>query len=416
MKALPLKLLFLAGVASVGVAQTNTFPTTGNVGIGTNPNAKLDILAGTKQEIATYTATAASGIFDFAVGGVGWVFSRPDDGSLTEAIYSYNSTGGAKNNLAISSRSDIVFTAGSSGPSGAPERVRFTDAGNVGIGTTNPTHKLDVNGDLALAATGHAYLYISGTTGDSEALWQTNGVNRWALGMNVGEGTENFNLYNYATGSTCLSVNKATGSVGIGTASPGAKLDVIGGAIRTDSNGYTSNNVGGTGTAAYCPGGIYTGGGTNWIYGHTLIGQAPSNGSGHEFFADGSAHLGMGGNVGIGTMNPTQKLSVNGTIRAKEVIVDTGWSDYVFAPNYVLAPLSEVEEHIKAHHTLPGVPSASEVADHGLSVGDMQAKLLAKIEELTLHQIEQAKDISVLKVENDSLRHEVETLKNFAVK
>ncbi len=53
------------------------------------------------------------------------------------------------------------------------------------------------------------------------------------------------------------------------------------------------------------------------------------------------------GNIGIGTTNPTQKLSVNGTIQAKEVIVQTGWSDYVFAKGYRLAPLAEIERHIE---------------------------------------------------------------------
>jgi hypothetical protein len=97
------------------------------------------------------------------------------------------------------------------------------------------------------------------------------------------------------------------------------------------------------------------------------------------------------GNVGIGTTNPTQKLSVNGTVRAKEVIVDSGWSDFVFDKSYKLKALSETEAFIKAEKHLPNIPSAQEVAEHGVSVGEMQAKLLAKIEELTLHVIEQNK-------------------------
>ena len=111
------------------------------------------------------------------------------------------------------------------------------------------------------------------------------------------------------------------------------------------------------------------------------------------------------GNVGIGTINPTHKLAVNGTIKAKEVIVETtGWSDYVFADDYTLAPLSEVEAHIKTNKHLPGIPSAAQVSEQGISVGDMQAKLLAKIEELTLHQIAQEKRIAALEAENKRLR------------
>jgi len=65
-----------------------------------------------------------------------------------------------------------------------------------------------------------------------------------------------------------------------------------------------------------------------------------------------------GGNVGIGTTNPTNTLSVNGTIQAKEVLVGTGWSDYVFEPCYRLKPLAEVAEYIQRQHHLPGTGAA----------------------------------------------------------
>ncbi len=96
--------------------------------------------------------------------------------------------------------------------------------------------------------------------------------------------------------------------------------------------------------------------------------------------------------------------SVNGRIRAKEVIVETNWSDYVFEPGYRLASLSEVEQHIRAHGTLPGVPSGADVAKEGVSLGDMQARLLQKVEELTLHVIAQEKRIQKLEEENQQLR------------
>ena len=93
--------------------------------------------------------------------------------------------------------------------------------------------------------------------------------------------------------------------------------------------------------------------------------------------------------MGIGTTNPTSKLSVNGTITTKEVVVTaTGWSDYVFLPAYRLKPLPEVAAYIQQNHHLPGIPSESEVRDNGISLGEMQSKLLAKIEELTLHAIQ----------------------------
>jgi len=95
-----------------------------------------------------------------------------------------------------------------------------------------------------------------------------------------------------------------------------------------------------------------------------------------------------GGNVGIGTTNPQQLLDVAGTMAAREIIVSQTGADYVFDPGYRLAPLNEVADYIRENHHLPDVPSAEEMQQKGASVGEMQAKLLAKVEELTLHMIE----------------------------
>lgn len=103
------------------------------------------------------------------------------------------------------------------------------------------------------------------------------------------------------------------------------------------------------------------------------------------------------GNVGIGTLLPGEKLSVNGNIRAREIKVENGnWPDYVFTRDYQLPTLQETEKHIKDKGHLPGIPSAAEVKANGVDLGGMNAKLLQKIEELTLHAIEQNKKIKNL--------------------
>jgi hypothetical protein len=105
----------------------------------------------------------------------------------------------------------------------------------------------------------------------------------------------------------------------------------------------------------------------------------------------------MGGNVGIGISNPANKLDVNGVIRAKEVKVETGWADFVFNDDYRLKPLSEVNTFIKENKRLPEIPSATEVKEQeGVNLGEMQVKLLQKIEELTLYLIEQNEKIQTL--------------------
>lgn len=109
-------------------------------------------------------------------------------------------------------------------------------------------------------------------------------------------------------------------------------------------------------------------------------------------------NLGVNGKIGIGVSFPKSELDINGTIRAKEVKIEaTGWSDFVFAKDYKLPALSDVETHIKEYRHLPDMPSESDVLENGISMGEMQAKLLQKIEELTLYVIELEKEIKSLK-------------------
>lgn len=83
------------------------------------------------------------------------------------------------------------------------------------------------------------------------------------------------------------------------------------------------------------------------------------------------------------------------------------WADYVFAPEYKLAPLEDVETFIKANKHLPNVPSADEMATNGLDVTKTSAKLMEKIEELTLYMIDLNKQVQELKAENDVLKNKV---------
>lgn len=102
----------------------------------------------------------------------------------------------------------------------------------------------------------------------------------------------------------------------------------------------------------------------------------------------------VSGGLGVGTGNLAGcMLAVNGIIRAKEVRVESGWADFVFAPGYRLRPLEEVEQHIKEHGHLPEVPSAEEVRINGVDLGKTDVLLLQKIEELTLYLLEQDKKL-----------------------
>lgn len=114
------------------------------------------------------------------------------------------------------------------------------------------------------------------------------------------------------------------------------------------------------------------------------------------------------GNVGIGTINPQGKLAVKGTIYGTKVVVTaTGWSDYVFYPNYSLRPLPELEQYILQQQHLPEVPTTAEVQKNGIDVGDNQALLLKKIEELTLYIIDLNKQVKKQQEEINCLKQQV---------
>jgi hypothetical protein len=119
-----------------------------------------------------------------------------------------------------------------------------------------------------------------------------------------------------------------------------------------------------------------------------------------QFFTDNSHRMTISrnGNVGIGIVNPVEKLDVAAKIRACEVILEqNNWCDYVFDANYNLKSLDEVEQFIKQNKHLPNIPPAGEIAQNGIAISDMTQRIMEKIEELTLYVIQQQKEIEQLK-------------------
>ena len=121
------------------------------------------------------------------------------------------------------------------------------------------------------------------------------------------------------------------------------------------------------------------------------------NGFNHALF------LSNDGNVGIGTNTPQEKLTVNGTVCAKEVRVSLNgspcWPDYVFGKEYELMNLKDLGNFVRKNNHLPNIPSAAEVQESGIELGEMNALLLQKIEELTLYVIDLQQQIDELKGE-----------------
>jgi hypothetical protein len=113
------------------------------------------------------------------------------------------------------------------------------------------------------------------------------------------------------------------------------------------------------------------------------------------------------GNVGVGTVNPDSKLTVAGNIHAQEVKVTARAGevpDYVFANDYKLKSLEEVERYIKQNSHLPEIPSAKEIEKNGLMLAEMNLSLLKKMEEMTLYMIEQNKRIKDLEKQIEEIK------------
>ncbi len=223
-----------------------------------------------------------------------------------------------------------------------------------------------------------------------------------------------------------------SGNIGIGTFDPKAKLDIKGN-LNLISQGSTWI-TGKTGTGGL----TFTNQLTSNAY-HSLIRQKTS--SGHfvnlgglgDYFGffgydkdrtengyDHSMIMNLNtGNVGIGTRSTgNHKLAVEGSIGAREIKVESApnWSDFVFYDNYNLPTLKEVENHIKEKGHLKDIPSAKEVEKNGFFLGEMDSKLLQKIEELTLYTIAQEKEIKKEKAENKKQQKEIEELKTLVQK
>ena len=217
------------------------------------------------------------------------------------------------------------------------------------------------------------------------------------------------------------------GKVGIGTASPTEKLSVENGNIKIDK-------VNGKGIKFYQEDAnrfgqvlLETGSGTGDGTKNTLLIEAGNTygtnyGQRILFKTADTDRLVIehDGKVGIGTTSPDAELAVRGTIHTQEVKVDmNGWFDFVFKSDYELRTLEEVEEHINEKGHLPEIPNEEEVKENGINLGEMNAKLLQKIEELTLYMIDmnkqlksQSKRMVQLEQENSQLKRKVSDLKN----
>lgn len=261
-------------------------------------------------------------------------------------------------------------------------------------------------------------IYAKNTSGSYEAVLYPRWTNN-ATYLDGGSGGVYLRVNNGSNEG--LYINPQT-NVGIGTNAPNYKLHVQGGSNNNEIARFVSQDspshsigLGVDAAATYWGASIFQDGTKRFTVessGGILVGSAyqnsnaPSNGAIIE------------GNVGIGTADPgIFKLAVNGNIKAKEVKVSTqNWADFVFANDYQLPLLANVETFIKENKHLPEIPSEKDVKEHGIDLGQMNAKLLQKVEELTLYLIEQSKKNDVQSEQINQLEKEVKELKSLGRK
>ena len=354
---------------------------TGNVGIGlTAPLMKMDIkglyglpaTGGTQNGSLRLSHTSGTMVMDMGLGNSsGWI-QTTNSGSL------------------ISTYPLLI------NPNG----------GNVGIGTsTTPIATLDVNGTMHVNGDINAYNVLTfqdksyrfdvpstiipnlRTTPFSMPIYGiasplvTGSADLWLSGYNA------IRMFTASNPIPRLSI-LYNGYVGIGTLTPSQLLDI-------ETNADYQFRVGNTTGCGYNIGRTVT---TGYL---TFYGDQ-SGAIGYNFGGVNGTLMTINGNgnVSIGTTLPdptNAMLTVNGTIHAKEVDVDVNIpADYVFKSDYNLMSLNDVEKYVKTNSHLPDIPSAEEITKNGFKMGEMQNKLLQKVEELTLYVIEQQKKIDEL--------------------
>lgn len=250
----------------------------------------------------------------------------------------------------------------------------------------------NVTGNLNMGAGFHntlgygSRIYFLGNSDDCFISRFNSGANQTEFRFGIGDDFQPEDKFaigvNYAGDGQWYDrmVVQGDGNVGIGTSNPNQKLTIKGGGIGFDYNSADKK--------LYSP----EDGELEWMtnQGAGYHGFAVSHQGERRVYLNvlGDSYF-NGGNLGIGTTSPKEKLSVNGKIRAHEIKVETAnWPDYVFDNKYPLRSLKDLSTYINLNRHLPEIPSAIEIEREGIALGEMNKQLLKKIEELTLYLIE----------------------------
>lgn len=335
-------------LGKIEYVDTASFPNFMRIRMGSNVENGITLNTsnytglGTNDPIARLHVKGESGIDEVAI----------VNGALSEtgAIQFYNTLIGgglsSKKVFVMLDDNDMKIGTNSGNTAGkfiirtdGSDKVFVTEAGNVGINTPSPTSRLHVTGTTSIIGN----TSITGATtinnGTNNALSVTGGVfiekSNEALGISGTNSAINF----YNSGNFKSFISHSTGGLYLGVNDGNIRLDV-----------------------------------TN---GHVAIGPVILTGANADAY----------------------KLAVNGKMICEEVRVKLAgnWPDYVFKNDYKLLPLSELKKFIEKNNHLPNIPKATVIEKEGMEVGEMQKRMMEKIEELTLYIIDLQNQVDQLK-------------------
>lgn len=333
-------MLCLGASAQFVTPSAGTTYTKDNVGVGTSsPSSKLQINSSFGYTGGTYTGTAAL--------KVDW---------FTPSYYVPGITGTPPNIIEINSNSSF----------GATPTMQLNAFGQLGLGMIPGSHLLSVEGSSLLKGT----LQVGNIALPSGSKMVLDGD--LSLTKTSPSAWRNIKAHS-SSGALQLAAN--TGST------DGAAIEMYGNATlgRAGEIRLISYGVGADGGIQFMNFNPIT---TTWSNSMRIL----NNGQVY-----------IGNQKPIGSFND-YKLGVDGDVVCKRVVVQTAsWADFVFAPDYKLPTLPEVEQYILANKHLPNVPTTTQVTEKGIDLGEMNKILLQKVEELTLYMIE-------LKKENEAIK------------
>ena len=361
---------------------SNTLITSAPIGM------RISILQGSSNGTAVYVETQrpitnANGLASLGIGSgtvVSGNFSAINWASGPYFIKTEIDAAGGTNYTIIGTSELLsvpyaLFSGNGSGSFWNPKDTNIfnTNKGNVGIGTNAPITKLTLQTPINTLGWTHI--------GGADSIIVTEGIG----GVSASIGTSTYHAFRINAGGQGRLQIYPTGDVVVGSNAIGSFGKFT---VATLNNSYGISLLGeGGNILATRMGGTSAGIGT---FSNTNM-RIFANGVSAMFISTGTY------NVGIGIDFPSYKLEVNGTIRCKEVIVETAnWPDYVFDHTYKLPHLKDVETYIQQNNHLPNISSVKEIEKSGLHMGDTQKQMMAKIEELTLYVIDANKRIEKL--------------------